>query len=158
MFPVLVLGSWSRVQFTQGHMCRCDEEGLGAQPKEPHAPGRHSEADRQHPEAVAAAPRWGGWSQKPPAGSSPHQTGKRVLLGCLVGGIWMWLSSAPCSHMEGNRGRKAFTCWSTKRSWAMKSQTSCKPDKQEIWAAGSCSKGRNASRNNSHDSASAEPF
>lgn len=38
-------------------MCRCDEEGLGAEPEEPCAPGGHSEADGQPPEVVAAAPR-----------------------------------------------------------------------------------------------------
>jgi len=37
-------------------MCRCDEEGLGAEPEEPHVPGGHSEADQQPPEAVAEAP------------------------------------------------------------------------------------------------------
>lgn len=38
-------------------MYRCGEEGLGAEPEEPHTPEGHSEADRQPPEVVAAAPR-----------------------------------------------------------------------------------------------------
>lgn len=141
MSPILLLGSRSGVQFPQGCMCRCDEERLGAEPEEPRTPGGHSEADGQPPEVVAAAPRWGGWSQKPPAGSSSHQTGKQgSAVVCDMGDTDVVQFCLIPPH-SGQQWQEAFRCQSSKR-WQKKkkSQPSCKPARQEIWAAGSCSK------------------